>query len=241
MKEILDSQPQEGEVLNGMTSDVEMESVGTAGDWEMVDMIQETQEVQEEIEKEKKKGKKEGIKPVVPRALILTPKVDSKEGEKQKYEQMKLRQKTVVDRLLEEFPWFNRRQITVLIAVAYFEAKLRWKIARNFYTKLEIEEDEDPEFKETHGRRGEPLKDEVKKCMAENYSDVKCIKNGVPMNTQSFKTHNKFYHEGLRVEIQLDRLRKEMEQYPTTRKYGKSNNYYPQVVREDPTKEEEVG
>jgi hypothetical protein len=127
------------------------------------------------------------------------------------------------------------------MAASYSEAKLRWKIARNFYIKLEIEEDEDPEFKEIYGRSGEPLKNKVKKCMAENYTDIKCIKNEVSINTQGFKIHNKIYHDGLRVEIQLDRLRKGMEQYPPIRKYRKSDNYYPQIVKEDPTREEEVG
>jgi hypothetical protein len=46
---------------------------------------------------------------VVLRASIPTPKVDPKEGERKRYAQMKLRQKTVVDRLLGELPWFNRR------------------------------------------------------------------------------------------------------------------------------------
>jgi hypothetical protein len=249
MKEILDSQPQEGDVLNGMTSDVEMtsytevESVETTGDWTMVAMIQDTQEIEEEIRKKKKKKKKEkkkGIELAVPRVPIPAPKVNPEKIERKKYEQMKLRQRTTVDRLLKEFPWFNRRQMTVLMAASYFEAKQRWKIGRNFYTKQEIEEEEDPEFKETHGRSEEPLVDEVKECMAKNYADIKCIKNGVPMNTQGFKTYNNFYHEGLRVEIQLYRLRKRMKQYPSIRKYGKSDNYYCQVVGEDPSREEDV-
>jgi hypothetical protein len=62
-------------------------------------------------------------------APIPIPKVDLKKEEKKKYKQMKLRQKTVVDKLVEEFLWFNRKQITILIAFFYSEAKLKWKIA----------------------------------------------------------------------------------------------------------------
>lgn len=69
MREILDSQLQEGEVLNRMTSDVEIESIGTEKDWEIVDIIQETQEVQELVRKDKterEKKKKEKRKRIEP-------------------------------------------------------------------------------------------------------------------------------------------------------------------------------
>jgi hypothetical protein len=97
MKEILDSQPQEKEVLNEMTSDVNIELIGSEEDWEKVDIIQETQVIQEEIMKDKeeneKKKKEKGkeITPMVPRAPVPTLRIDSKEEEKKKYKQMRLR------------------------------------------------------------------------------------------------------------------------------------------------------
>lgn len=93
---------------------------------------------------------------MVLRASILISKIDTMEREMKKYKQMKLRQKTLVDSLLEEFPWFKRRQMTILKAFFNSKAKLRQKIARNFYTKLEKEEDQDSEFTK-HMREVESL------------------------------------------------------------------------------------
>lgn len=92
---------------------------------------------------------------------------------------MKLRQKAVVDRLLEQCPWSNGRQITISMAYFVPKTKLRCKIARNFYTMLEIKEGRNSKFKEIHERSREPLKDKVKKCMSNNYADQICIKNRI--------------------------------------------------------------
>jgi hypothetical protein len=61
------------------------------------------------------------------------------------------------------------------------------------------------------------------------------------VNIQGFKTYNMFFYKGLRIKTQLDRFRIEMEPYLSTRKYRKSDNYYPQVVRKDSNRKEEVG
>lgn len=65
-----------------------------------------------------------GIEPVMLRVSILTPGADPEEKERKKYEEMKKRQKGKVDKLLNEFPWFTKNQMTRLIVVSYLEAKL---------------------------------------------------------------------------------------------------------------------
>lgn len=72
--------------------------------------------------------------------------------------------------------------MTRLMTVSYFETKLRWKIGRNFYIQLEIKENEDSEFKETDERSRKSYQDEVKKYIANNYADLKYLRNRVLFN-----------------------------------------------------------
>lgn len=75
----------------------------------------------------------------------------------------------------------------------YFETKLKWTIDRNFNTKLEIKEHENPDPKKTNERTGKPLKDKIQKYIANNYVDEKYLKNTIPIDTLSYKRNNNNY------------------------------------------------
>jgi hypothetical protein len=66
-----------------MTSDIKIQLIRTRDNWEMVDIIQETQKIQDQIrngKKEKDRKKKEKwkrIEPVVPKATLPTPRIVS--------------------------------------------------------------------------------------------------------------------------------------------------------------------
>lgn len=89
---------------------MEIESVSTIGDWEITNIIEKNQKVEKMFgkdieEQEKREKKKENrIEVMVLKISILIQKVDSTKNKQRMFEAIKLRQKPIIHKLLEEFP-----------------------------------------------------------------------------------------------------------------------------------------
>ncbi|KAI5778057.1 hypothetical protein EDC01DRAFT_758423 [Geopyxis carbonaria] len=192
----------------------------------------------EGVEAEENKSKEKGKQPEVPRDPIPTPKADIQTREEKRMQET---QKKKVDEWLKKFPWFTRNQMSRILAAAINEKDVALRLSKDFYTELEITEDEDPAFKMTHGRGGKTVQDTVIDCLARLHADSKCKENGVQLsNREGQKTHAKFYHEQRRREIQQERIRNGLEQHAPTEVYGKSGFTFPTVIPEDKDKEVRV-
>lgn len=80
-----------------------------------------------------------------------------------------------------------------LIAISNTKAKIRRKIARNYFIRYYIKKNQELEFKKTCSRSREFFTHKVKKYMANTNTDQKYLKNEVSFNTAGQKINKKLY------------------------------------------------